>query len=97
MNAPNFFCETCTQRWLDQNGHRLINEYEDAMNNRDISKAPIAVRLLAALEAITARIDGEWDNPSLMLFGALSTDTLHDVALIARAGILANRLEQASA
>ena len=40
-----------------------------------------------ALEAIRARIAGEWDNPALVAFGPLSTDTLADVDAIAKEGI----------
>lgn len=45
--------------------------------------------LLAALEAIEARISGEWDNPALVSFGELSTNTDDDVLRIARAAIAA--------
>lgn len=38
----------------------------------------------ARLEAIIARIEGVWDNPALLEFGPLSTDTLADVMYIAR-------------
>jgi len=37
-----------------------------------------------ALEAIVARYNGEWDNPSLMKFGPLSTDTADDMFHIAK-------------
>jgi hypothetical protein len=40
--------------------------------------------LMAALEAIVARIDGDWDKPELMAVGALSIDTEADCSLIAR-------------
>lgn len=36
-----------------------------------------------ALRAIVARIKGEFDNPELMLFGPLSTDTVKDILNIA--------------
>ena len=39
--------------------------------------------LIAALQAIQARIKGEWDNPALVAFGELSTYTDHDVLRIA--------------
>jgi len=35
---------------------------------------------LEVLEAIKARIDGEWDNPFLLRFGGLSINSLDDVA-----------------
>lgn len=39
--------------------------------------------LVEALEAIKARVNGEWDTPALMAFGPLS-DTAADCAEIAR-------------
>lgn len=41
--------------------------------------------LEAALRAIVARVDGEWDNPALVAVGGLSTDTATDCEQIARA------------
>jgi len=38
---------------------------------------------LEALQAIKARIDGEWDNPALVKFGALHSYTMADVYTIA--------------
>lgn len=35
-----------------------------------------------AIEAIQARISGEWDNPELLKLGALFTDTLEDIKRI---------------
>jgi len=40
------------------------------------------VRLLGALKAIRARINGEWDDPQLLRFGALSVNTDTDVLRI---------------
>lgn len=37
-----------------------------------------------ALEAIQARIRGEWDNPALVSFGELSTNTNEDILLIVK-------------
>jgi hypothetical protein len=37
-----------------------------------------------ALEAIQARIRGEWDNPSLMSFGELSTNANEDILRIVK-------------
>lgn len=45
------------------------------------------VDLLEALEAIEARISGTWDNPALVAFGPLSTNTDADCLSIARAAI----------
>lgn len=36
-----------------------------------------------ALKAIIARIDGEWDNSSLLSFGYLTANTIDDVKYIA--------------
>jgi len=41
-------------------------------------------RLALAIQAIIARIDGEWDNAALVAFGPLSTDTTEDCKRIAR-------------
>jgi hypothetical protein len=38
--------------------------------------------LYNALIAIRARINGEFDNPELNKFGALSTDKIEDILLI---------------
>lgn len=35
-----------------------------------------------AIEAIKARINGEWDNQQLMKLGALMPDTLEDIKTI---------------
>lgn len=43
--------------------------------------------LLAALKAIKARIDGDYDNPALVAFGPLHTDISLDCALLADAAI----------
>ena len=40
-----------------------------------------------ALYAILARINGEWDNPHLVSFGPMLTDTLMDVKRLAQAGL----------
>ncbi len=57
---------------------------ERQANARLIAAAP---DLLAALEAIEARISGTYDNPALMAFGPLSIDTEADCSAIARAAI----------
>ena len=45
------------------------------------------------LEAIRARIHGEWDNPNLKAWGPVSTDTQTDVDQMAREAIaIAERL-----
>jgi len=43
--------------------------------------------LVAALEAIRARISGEWDHPALVAIGALETDQGTDVMRIVRAAL----------
>lgn len=35
-----------------------------------------------AIEAINARINGEWDNEQLIKLGTLNTDTLKDIKYI---------------
>ena len=41
--------------------------------------------------AILARIHGNWDEPALVAFGALSTDTTADLAQIAGDAIKSSR------
>ena len=41
--------------------------------------------LLAALEAVRARINGEWDHPALVAFGALGNCEADLLAIIAPA------------
>lgn len=51
-------------RVSDDVSRRLIEEWESATS---------------AIEAIKARIQGEWDNPALMAYGPLSTSTEEDL------------------
>jgi len=53
-------------------------------SERGASKAPTPIQ---ALEAIKARIQGDWDHPSLRLFGALRTDSKEDILSIAEAAL----------
>lgn len=46
---------------------------------------------MSALEAIQARIHGEFDHPSLMLYGPLSTSKMEDVLYIAHEGLVAEK------
>ena len=46
-----------------------------------------APELLSALNAIVARIQGEWDQPDLIAYGPLHTSSEHDCERIARAAI----------
>jgi hypothetical protein len=48
---------------------------------------PTKEELVGALKAIIARINGEWDNPELMIFGALHVDTEVDILRIAESAI----------
>lgn len=61
-----------------------IRSHNRADDARLIAAAP---DLLAALEAIAARVDGVFDDPALMAFGPLSIDTGADCSAIARAAI----------
>ena len=64
--------------------HNSHGPHETGANARLIAAAP---DMLAALEAIEARISGIWDNPALVAFGPLSTNTDADCLAIARAAI----------
>lgn len=55
--------------------------------NGGFVKWDIAKDLLEALKAIIARIDGEWDNPLLKKWGALSAITTQDILRIAQESI----------
>ena len=57
---------------------------QTAVNARLIAAAP---DLLAALNAIKARIQGVWDHPDLIPFGALSVDMNDDIEGIANIAI----------
>ena len=50
-------------------------------------------RLRAALRAVQARIDGEWDHPALVALGPLSTDTDLDVRYIIQSALAACGVE----
>ncbi len=68
------------------NGNISYGAITDAL----FAKVPVlaaAPELLEALTAIRARIAGEWDNPSLIKFGALSEDTEADIKKLAQAAI----------
>lgn len=60
------------------------NERQDEANAKLIAAAP---KMLEALQAIAARINGEFDNPVLLKYGLLSTDPEEDVIRIAREAI----------
>ncbi len=62
-------------------------------NEADGTLIAAAPDLLAALEAIAARVDGVFDDPALMAFGPLSIDTEADCLAIARAAIAKARGE----
>lgn len=40
---------------------------------------PPATNAERACDAIAARINGVWDNPYLVAYGELSTDTINDI------------------
>jgi hypothetical protein len=61
-----------------------VNPHIQAVLHRFTGQAPEAADLQRRLDAITARIDGEWDNPALMSFGALTVEPFVDVLRIAR-------------
>ncbi len=62
--------------------HLEINPEESEANARLISAAP---DLLAALRAIVARINGVWDDPDLMVFGPLTTESADLEAIASQA------------
>ena len=63
---------------------RILAYSRAAANARLWAAAPDLVR---ALEAIKARIAGEFDNPSLEAFGPLSADTIADINSFASAAL----------
>jgi len=48
---------------------------------------PREQELTDALEAIRARIDGEWDNPALKKYGPMRASGYEDVRYIANAAL----------
>jgi hypothetical protein len=52
-----------------------------AYNSLLIAASP---ELLEACKAIVARINGEWDNPSLLKFGPCSENLIEDVLCLAK-------------
>lgn len=48
-------------------------------------------RLREALEAVEARVNGEWDHPALVAHGQLQTDGAIDCLAIARAVLAASK------
>lgn len=75
--------------WRVKSGKRIVAYLYPQMPKSDDeinADAALIVRAVNAydltksvLKAIQARIDGVWDNPELVSFGPLSTDTLQDV------------------
>lgn len=64
------------------------NDYEAKANHAFIVRACNShERLLGALEAIRARIHGEFDNPALVRWGALRIDSIDDILAIATSAI----------
>lgn len=64
-----------------------LPEDEDGMKyyvSNDIRSAPADTVTMTALDAIIARIQGEFDHPALVEYGPLGTDTLADILAIAR-------------
>jgi hypothetical protein len=53
-------------------------------NHPDAKLIAAAPDLLEALDAIDARIGGEFDNPALVKYGILSSDQNMDVLIIIR-------------
>ncbi len=82
------------------NGLRLIEALETAKTAQE-SEVELLQKLQFALEAIAARINGEWDNPALVAFGVLKvmeendnvSGAEHDVLLIANAALLAVKMK----
>lgn len=69
-----------------------INPEEKRANARLIAAAP---DLLEALEAICARVAGEFDNPALVRLGGALGDTNEDIRAISAAAIIKARGEDA--
>ena len=63
--------------------YRTSPEIHEMLNNALRERA----ELLAALQAIEARVSGVFDSPKLLAFGPLSTSTADDCLNIARAAI----------
>ena len=75
--------DTMLGEWYD-NGNEIAGPKIVAALNRKSHED----QMLAALEAIRARINGVWDHQSLVAYGPLSTET-RDILRIADAAIAA--------
>lgn len=84
--------------WLIEDRHtnpprvRLVAVVSTEAEAQAIAELP---RLLGALAAVNARIKGEYDNPALVSFGALSADSGADCGVIAALALesLFNRMK----
>lgn len=82
-------CEGISTDALDLNPYGVkdaVVEMANALAERDDLRAENQ-RLREALEAINARVSGEFDNPALIAMGNISTDPSCDVRWIARAAL----------
>ena len=72
----------------DTRGATIAVEYDHDENTEANARLLAAAPdLLAALRAIEARAEGEWDHPALVAFGPLTPDTSADILALARAAL----------
>ena len=61
----------------------MTEPYNDSLETYEDQEQKIQ-DLLSFVRAVTARIDGEWDNPHLMQWGALHINEEWDIKHVAR-------------
>lgn len=71
----------------DGSGDYYYKPNKDRGVNLEVVDLELAKEMLEALEAIQARIKGEFDHPGLLKLGALSTNHDEDILAIVQSAI----------
>jgi hypothetical protein len=70
--------------FADDYGRPIADVFGEDRETRKANAQAIAAvpELIAALQAIQARIAGEWDNPALVAYGPLSPNSINDIKIM---------------